>query len=457
MKKMLQVMWALVLGVGCTGIVWAQARAMDTSPVKGFSAAGAVPDFGESLPPELTLGATGSDLDEDWATRDSLFAADSELLAIRHYKRSLGAGNSEPVIWVLRRWQISPPIPSRPVLGVETFTPAGAQVAVGGPAVRVRSAKWTSQIDGATFGPQGLPGPTVSPTQVYFIGTVRHGTSDMNMVVICLDTRYSDKLCPGWPTRVDDEAPYDTVSASEVPFDLSPEAQDVGRVIEYVDQAGAIFGAGQVLGAGTNGGAVGVFKMKVSDGSLDAGFGTGGKKVFYLGNGKATVNASSSGWRSPGHGQFVVGGSYQPGSDLADRDGYVLAIDTNTGEDFLRQVWFEADNAGDKKDEVTALAVLKTGKVAFAGWSETDDANFPLDPAGAAADEPRLRPGILWFRAMRGAAVVVHLHARHAGCAAACAGRADDEWRSGAGARWIAYGWHRGVLAASPDRAALEP
>jgi hypothetical protein len=60
----------------------------------------------------------------------------------------------------------------------------------------------------------------------------------------------------------------------------------------------------------------------------------------------------------------------------ADYDGFVLGLDPLTGFSttgwLWPQVYFESDNLDFKKDAVTALTVLRTGRVVMAGWSETD-------------------------------------------------------------------------------------
>src|SRR5690606_13745789 len=57
-------------------------------------------------------------------------------------------------------------------------------------------------------------------------------------------------------------------------------------------------------------------------------------------------------------------------------DGFVLGLDPLTGFStagwLWPQVYFEGDNLDFKKDAVTALTVLRTGRVVVAGWSETD-------------------------------------------------------------------------------------
>lgn len=77
---------------------------------------------------------------------------------------------------------------------------------------------------------------------------------------------------------------------------------------------------------------------------------------------------------NPGTERLYIAGTVK--LTAADYDGFVLGLDPLSGFSttgwLWPQVYFEGDNLDFKKDAVTALTVLRTGRVVMAGWSETD-------------------------------------------------------------------------------------
>lgn len=86
------------------------------------------------------------------------------------------------------------------------------------------------------------------------------------------------------------------------------------------------------------------------------------------------VNASG-GQRLYVGGQALLSGT--------DSDGFILGLNPTSGATISgwnwKDLWYESDNAGYRADAVTALAVLGngsgySGKLVYAGWSQTDNA-----------------------------------------------------------------------------------
>ena len=77
---------------------------------------------------------------------------------------------------------------------------------------------------------------------------------------------------------------------------------------------------------------------------------------------------------NPGTERLYIAGTVK--LTAADYDGFVLGLDPVSGYSTSGwtwpQVYFEGDNLDFKKDAVTAVTVLRTGRVVMAGWSETD-------------------------------------------------------------------------------------
>ncbi|MCK9539665.1 hypothetical protein [Dokdonella sp.] len=222
-------------------------------------------------------------------------------------------------------------------------------------------------MESATFGPAGDPF-IGGPTRVYFAGARLGGALlDLDMAVLCFDLNSSDGKCSGWPST----------SYRMVAFDHGGFKADMANAIEY-DPDGYLFIAGKI--SNSSGTAIGSAKLSAASGNLVTTYGTGGKAWYAL-NGSGydpeIIASAFAGADTPGGKRFYVSGSYRPGTDASDRDGFVLSLNVGNGTYLLKQVYYEADNTGWKKDEVTALAVLKSGKVVYAGWSETDQADYP--------------------------------------------------------------------------------
>lgn len=218
-------------------------------------------------------------------------------------------------------------------------------------------------LEAATFGTESF-----GPPRAFFAGSKWvSGLFNFDMAVACLDASSADGKCSGWsPT-----------STSLAPFNYAGTGADLASVIQY-DPDGYIFIAGKV--ARTEGFVIGAAKIKASDGLFDTSFAASGKTWYSLnGLGAYDPQITASAFAAsgtPGGKRLYIAGSFQPGSDPNDRDGFILSASTVNSSFSRKWVYNEIDNAGNKKDEVTAVSVLKNGKVAYAGWSETDDANY---------------------------------------------------------------------------------
>ncbi len=229
---------------------------------------------------------------------------------------------------------------------------------------------WIS-LNNATFGANSaLLGRDYK--RAYFVGSVLRGTAPnrhTDMGVLCFDFTVSDGRCAGWPSS----------SVSYVGFDHGGSNYDWGDVIAF-DPDGYIYVAGVVTNA--QGTAVGVARLHAASGALDTSFNGTGKRSYvfnYASNGGAyapkVTSVAFAPAGSPGGKFLYVGGSFQ--SSNGSRDGFVLQVAPASAAYRMKQILYENDNPFYMSDEVTALTVLADGKVAFAGWSETDSSNFP--------------------------------------------------------------------------------
>lgn len=80
---------------------------------------------------------------------------------------------------------------------------------------------------------------------------------------------------------------------------------------------------------------------------------------------------------TPGGERLYVAGTLK--IDATDSDGFVVGMSPTTGATSTGWGWnnyyYESDNSGYKKDAITAITVLRNGRLAMAGWSETDIAS----------------------------------------------------------------------------------
>lgn len=78
---------------------------------------------------------------------------------------------------------------------------------------------------------------------------------------------------------------------------------------------------------------------------------------------------------TPGGERLYVAGIIKRGDGI-DFDGFVLGLNPTDGYTSAGWSWndyyYEDDNVGNKKDAVTAITVQRNGRLAMAGWSETD-------------------------------------------------------------------------------------
>lgn len=311
------------------------------------------------------FAATVTDLDTDWAKAywPSGSLLKTEPLAIRRFTEltSVSPIRFETFAYVLLHQRRADGYYDALVLKLDA---SGAAVLSFGNNGFKRVAAGFDFMNAATFGPQGVSGPS----RVYFAGGKLVGALlDFDMAILCFDLRAGDGKCSGWPS-----SSYRTIA-----FDHGGLKADKADVIEY-DPDGYLFVAGKI--ANSSGYAIGSAKLEVDTGNLVTAYGTNGKAWYALAGNAYEPEVIASAFApadTPGGKRFYVAGSYRPGSDANDRDGFVLSLDPTDGRYFIKQVYHEGDNTGWKKDEITALAVLKTGKLAFAGWSDTDEANYP--------------------------------------------------------------------------------
>lgn len=208
----------------------------------------------------------------------------------------------------------------------------------------------------------------ITTGRVFFVGSRIHSGWDWDMWVHCVDINVANGACDGWGSG----------SARRIAFDVGGDKFDRAQQV-IVDPDGYIFVAGRVE---TNSGIeLGVAKLHTATGLPAIGFGVNGRfQVNPSGrnNGRnhnafaiALSGDTGLGWK-----KLYVAGNYL--STTGDYDGYVSAFSASTGMVVRhRGVYWENDNAGYKHDAVTAMTVLANGKVAIAGFSDTDNADYP--------------------------------------------------------------------------------
>lgn len=161
-----------------------------------------------------------------------------------------------------------------------------------------------------------------------------------------------------------------------------PRTAAYGQRLAYDSRYG-VFVAARVINT-TRGQEVGVARISADTGSLVTAFKDGGYNIGLPNWAPATgaeisVNAlavTPEGY--PGSPRVYIAGQMK--RDATDHDGFILGLAPTNGIFTTGWNWgafyYENDNTGYKKDSITALVPLRNGKVAFAGWSETDDATL---------------------------------------------------------------------------------
>lgn len=154
-----------------------------------------------------------------------------------------------------------------------------------------------------------------------------------------------------------------------------------GQRLAYDSRYG-LFVAARIMSS-NRGQELGIAKISAANGSLDTSFRDGGYNIglpiwAHQTQAEVTVNAlavTPAGY--PGGTRLYVAGQMR--ATAADHDGFILGMAPSTGTTATNWSWnryyYEGDNAGNKKDAVTALTVLRNGRIVFAGWSETDTAS----------------------------------------------------------------------------------
>lgn len=202
--------------------------------------------------------------------------------------------------------------------------------------------------------------------------------------VICVDLASGDNCFTGFNGLV-------TWGATAA----GPRTAAYGQRLAYDSRYG-IYVAARIMN-NNRGEEVGIARISASDGTLTTSFGNNG------------YNIGLPNWASPGDAQVSVndmivtpagisGGTrlYIAGAikrSAGDNDGFILGLGPDSGTTQTGWSWndqaycYENDNTGDKNDAVTAITVLRNGKIAYAGWSQTDSANVqPLIMGRLAAD-----------------------------------------------------------------------
>ena len=148
------------------------------------------------------------------------------------------------------------------------------------------------------------------------------------------------------------------------------------------DSRYGLFVAARVMSS-DHGQQFGIARISADTGALNTGFGDGGYRIDL-----PTWNTAGTGSEIRINDLAVVPSGYPGGERLyiagqlkinaTDHDGVILGISPTSGETAAGWDWhsyyYELDNTVYRKDSVTAITVLRNGKVAFAGWSETDNA-----------------------------------------------------------------------------------
>ncbi len=150
------------------------------------------------------------------------------------------------------------------------------------------------------------------------------------------------------------------------------------------DSRYGLFVAARIINS-TRGQEVGIARVNADTGALVAEFRDGGYNIglpTWAGpTGQVDVQVNDlvvTPTDYPGGTRLYVAG--QARRTTTDWDGFILGLGPTNGTTGSgwnwndKSIYYERDNTGDKQDSVTALAVLRNGKIAFAGWSETDDA-----------------------------------------------------------------------------------
>lgn len=212
----------------------------------------------------------------------------------------------------------------------------------------------------------------------FFGGAVISGGFGADMYVQCVDSATISGDCSGWPAG----------SGVRIAFDLGGTQNDVATAA-VVDPDGFLFVGGYATTA--TGYDIALAKLHLDSGELDATFGPGGGKLSYNISDRMTgvdhnvFAMALSSTNTHGGKNLYLGGDVK--RLAGDYDGFILAVNPTLATSASFRVDYEADNTGNKDDLVSALTVMKDGRVAFAGYSETDQSGFPALLIGRLAIE----------------------------------------------------------------------
>ena len=174
---------------------------------------------------------------------------------------------------------------------------------------------------------------------------------------------------------------FSSVFSGLISFGVSASGTRVrayGQRLAYDSRYG-LFVAARVVNI-HGGQELGVARLDAEDGSLVTGFRDDG---FYVGPGAAgDVDIQANDMVITPNGTNSTPRVYVAGKqrrDATDSDGFIVAFNPDNG--LFKTGWFwnnahyEEDNSGGGflNDSITAITVLRNGKLAFAGWSETGE------------------------------------------------------------------------------------
>jgi len=158
-----------------------------------------------------------------------------------------------------------------------------------------------------------------------------------------------------------------------------PRTAAYGQRLAYDSRYG-LFVAARVMN-NDRGQELGIARISADDGSLVTAFRDGGYNIGLPAWGEASGHAEISinalaitPTAAPGPIRLYVAGQLKRTD--ADHDGFIIGMSPVNGTTAAGWSWndyyYEGDNASSRKDAITAITVLRNGKVAFAGWSESD-------------------------------------------------------------------------------------
>ncbi len=225
-----------------------------------------------------------------------------------------------------------------------------------------------------TGGQDDIVDAAVAGGKAYILSNIWSGTAAPPVTrVICVDltTATGSSCFPG-------VGGVQTWGASTA----GPRTAAYGQRLAWDNRYG-LFVAARVMN-NTRGQELGIAKISADTGALDTGFRDAGYNIGLPTWGEASGNAEISindmaivPAGNPSSERLYVAGQLK--INTTDHDGFIIGMSPTSGATASGWGWnayyYEDDNTAGKKDAITAITVLRNGKLAFAGWSETDNAN----------------------------------------------------------------------------------